>query len=121
MTRKRLQVDGAKILVLGLAFKENCPDVRNTRVIDIVSELSEFNCQVEVYDPWVNAHEAAEEYGITLVSALEPGFYDAIVIAVAHRQFRELGIDGLRRLLKSTSVIYDLKYVLPADSADLRL
>jgi UDP-N-acetyl-D-galactosamine dehydrogenase len=121
MTRKRLQVDGAKILVLGLAFKENCPDVRNTRVIDIVSELSEFNCQVEVYDPWVNAHEAAEEYGITLVSALEPAFYDAIVIAVAHRQFRELGIDGLRRLLKSTSVIYDLKYVLPADSADLRL
>lgn len=121
MMRRRVQVDGAKVLVLGLAFKENCPDLRNTKVVDIISELREFNCSVEVYDPWVDGESAAEEYGISPILAPGAGRYDAVIIAVAHRQFRDLGVEGIRRLLVPQGVIYDLKYVLPASAADLRL
>ena len=121
MTRKRLQVDNAKILVMGLAFKENCPDIRNTRVIDIVNELREYHCQVDVYDPWVSSEEALREYDIRTVDTPVRATYDAIVLAVAHRQFREMGIDAVRELGKAEHVFYDLKYVFNAQAADLRL
>ena len=121
MTRKRIHVDGARILVMGLTFKENCPDLRNTRVVDIVSELREYNCQVDVYDPWVSAEEARHEYQLEMLSELRPGTYDGIVLAVAHAQFREMGAAEIRRLGKASHVLYDLKYLLPADASDLRL
>jgi UDP-N-acetyl-D-galactosamine dehydrogenase len=121
MTKKRLHVDGAKVLVMGLTFKENCPDLRNTRVVDIVAELQEYNCQVDVFDPWVSVEEAVHEYGITPVAIPEAGVYDAIVLAVAHKQFREMGAASIRALGKATAVLYDLKYVLSAQESDLRL
>lgn len=121
MIKKRIQVDGARVLVLGLAFKENCPDLRNTRVVDIVKELKQYNCQVDVYDPWVSTEEALHEYGIMLVQTLHQGAYDSIIIAVAHNQFKSMGADGIHALGKTPHVLYDLKYVLPAESVDLRL
>lgn len=121
MTRRRIQVDGARVLVMGLAFKENCPDLRNTRVVDIVAELNEYHCAVDVYDPWVSAAEAQHEYGLTPVDAPEPGAYDAVIVAVAHQQFKALGAAGIRALGKEQHVLYDLKYVLGADESDLRL
>ncbi len=121
MTKKRIQVDGARVLVMGLAFKENCPDLRNTRIVDIVAELQEYNCQVDVYDPWVSAEESVHEYGITPIRSPEPGTYDGVILAVAHNEFRALGADGIRALGKPVHVLYDLKYVLAADEADLRL
>jgi UDP-N-acetyl-D-galactosamine dehydrogenase len=121
MTKKRIQVDGARVLVMGLAFKENCPDLRNTRIVDIVAELREYNCQVDVYDPWVSAEESVHEYGITPIRSPEPGTYDGVILAVAHNEFRALGADGIRALGKPVHVLYDLKYVLAADEADLRL
>jgi UDP-N-acetyl-D-galactosamine dehydrogenase len=121
MTRRRLQVDNARVLVMGLAFKENCPDLRNTRVIDIVEELAEYNCQVDVCDPWVSAEEAQHEYGISTVTEPELGVYDAIIIAVAHRQFIDMGAQALRALGKPSHVLFDLKYILPAEQSDLRL
>jgi UDP-N-acetyl-D-galactosamine dehydrogenase len=121
MTRERIYVQGARVLVMGLTFKENCPDLRNTRVVDIIKELGEYNVDVDVYDPWVDAKEAVHEYGIHPVQALEKGRYDAVIMAVAHRQFVELGIDAIRALGKPKHVLYDLKYILPADQSELRL
>ncbi|MEQ1594221.1 MAG: Vi polysaccharide biosynthesis UDP-N-acetylglucosamine C-6 dehydrogenase TviB [Casimicrobium sp.] len=121
MTRKRIQVDGARVLIMGLAFKENCPDLRNTRVVDIVRELADFGVCVDVYDPWVSAAEAVHEYGITPVEQPAAGTYDAIVIAVAHREFKAMGIDAIRALGKESHQIFDLKYVFTADETDLRL
>lgn len=121
MTKKRIQVDGARILVMGLTFKENCPDLRNTRVVDIVAELQEYNCEVDVYDPWVTAEESVHEYGISPVPTLNPATYDGIILAVAHNEFRAMGANGIRALGKSVHVLYDLKYVLAAESVDLRL
>lgn len=121
MTRKRIQVDGARILVMGLAFKENCPDIRNTRVVDIIAELREYNCDVDVYDPWVSPEEADHEYGLKPIERPEAEVYDAIIIAVAHAQFREMTSGHLRGLCRRPSVIYDLKYVLPVSDSDLRL
>ena len=121
MTKRRLQVDGAKVLVMGLTFKENCPDLRNTRVVNIVTELKDYNCDVDVYDPWVTVAEAKYEYGITSISQPQPGAYDAVILAVAHHQFKTLGVAGIRKLGKPNHVLYDLKYVLSADEADLRL
>lgn len=121
MTKKRIQVEGAKVLVMGLTFKENCPDIRNTRVVDIVAELKDYNCEVDVYDPWVVAEEAEHEYGIKPVAKPAPAKYDAIILAVAHRQFKAMGGASIRCLGKSTAVLYDLKYVLPAEDSDLRL
>jgi UDP-N-acetyl-D-galactosamine dehydrogenase len=121
MTKKRIQVEGARVLVMGLTFKEDCPDLRNTRVVDIVSELKEYNCLVDVYDPWVVVGDAEEEYSIRPVVSLESGSYDAIVLAVAHRQFREMGVEAIRALTKPASILYDLKYLLPAQDSDLRL
>jgi UDP-N-acetyl-D-galactosamine dehydrogenase len=121
MTKRRIQVVGAKVLVMGLTFKENCPDLRNTRVIDIVTELNDYNCDVSVYDPWVAVEGALQEYGITPITQLEEGSYDAIILAVAHRHFKEMGYAAIRALAKPVSVLYDLKYVLAAQESDLRL
>lgn len=121
MTKKRIHVDGAKVVVMGLAFKENCPDIRNTRVIDIISELKEYNCVVDVFDPWVNIEEAQCEYGITPIKTLGLSKYDAIILAVAHREFREMGASAIRSLGKPSSVLYDLKFVVSPSEADLRL
>lgn len=121
MTKKRIQVDGARILVMGLTFKENCPDLRNTRVVDIVAELKEYNCEVDVYDPWVTAEESVHEYGIFPVATVDPATYDGIILAVAHNEFRAMGAEGIRALGKPVHVLYDLKYVLTAEAVDLRL
>jgi UDP-N-acetyl-D-glucosamine/UDP-N-acetyl-D-galactosamine dehydrogenase len=121
MTKRRLQVDGARILVMGLAFKENCPDLRNSRVVDILTELKEYHCQVDVFDPWVSAEEAQHEYGILPVKEADIGAYDGIIVAVAHRQFREMGVDAIRKFGKPGHVLYDLKYLFPAQASDLRL
>jgi UDP-N-acetyl-D-galactosamine dehydrogenase len=121
MTRKGINPVGARVLVLGLAFKENCPDLRNTRVVDIIAELADFQAQVDVYDPWVDAAEAQHEYGITPIAAPKTGEYDAIVLAVGHAEFAKLGGEGVRALGKANSVVYDVKYVLPRDAVDGRL
>jgi UDP-N-acetyl-D-galactosamine dehydrogenase len=121
MTKRRIQVDGARVLVLGLTFKENCPDLRNTKVVDIVRELQEYNVKADVYDPWIAFAEAQHEYGITPIRQPESGAYDAVIIAVAHHQFKELGVAGIRAFGKTAHVLYDLKYVLVADESDLRL
>jgi UDP-N-acetyl-D-galactosamine dehydrogenase len=121
MTKRKLQVDGARILVMGLTFKENCPDIRNTRVVDIVAELKEYNCKVDVYDPWIAKEETQHEYGITPVEQPEAGAYDGIVLAVAHHQFAEMGIEAIRKLGKPGHVLYDLKYLFSAEATDLRL
>ena len=121
MTQRRIHVQGARVLVMGLAFKENCPDLRNTRIVDIVKELAEYDVQADVYDPWVSTEEAQHEYGITPVRQLEPAAYDAIIIAVAHEQFKAMGAPALRALGKPQHVLYDLKYVLSAAESDMRL
>jgi UDP-N-acetyl-D-glucosamine/UDP-N-acetyl-D-galactosamine dehydrogenase len=121
MIKKKIQVEGAKVLVLGLSFKENCPDIRNTKIIDIVNELTEYNIAADVYDPWVDTSEAQYEYGITPVTNLEQGQYDAVILAVAHDQFKTMGADALHALGKSAHILYDLKYVLDQSETDLRL
>jgi len=121
MLKSRIQVENSNILILGLAFKENCPDLRNTRVVDIVNELKGYNVNVDVYDPWVIPKDAEHEYGIKPVQNLQEGKYDAIVIAVAHREFCAMGAEGMRRLGKRLHVLYDVKYVLSKQDADMRL
>jgi UDP-N-acetyl-D-galactosamine dehydrogenase len=121
MLKRCIQVENAKVLVMGLAFKENCPDLRNTKVVDIITELKDYHVNVDVYDPWVSAEGAQHEYGITPVSAPEAGQYDAIILAVAHNEFRDLGAAGMRRFGKKEHVLFDLKYVLPKGEADIRL
>jgi UDP-N-acetyl-D-galactosamine dehydrogenase len=121
MARKGINPVGARVLVLGLAFKENCPDLRNTRVIDIIDGLRDYSAQVDVHDPWIDAAEAAHEYGITPVADLQAGAYDAIVLAVGHEQFRALGADGVRALGKPGAVLYDVKCLLSRDDVDGRL
>jgi UDP-N-acetyl-D-glucosamine/UDP-N-acetyl-D-galactosamine dehydrogenase len=121
MTKKRIHVDGARVLVMGLSFKENCPDLRNTRVIDIVSELEDYNCKVDVYDPWVNQIEAQREYGISPIDEPVQGTYDAIIIAVSHYQFKTMGSKVIRAMGKPNVVLCDIKYVLNAADTDVRL
>ena len=121
MLKKGIQPNGARALVLGLAFKENCPDVRNTKVVDIVKELSTYGLDVDVHDPWCDAAEARHEYDIELLASPEDSTYDVVILAVAHEQFRNMGVEGIQRLCKPTSVVYDIKYVLPIDSVDDRL
>tara|TARA_R110002167_G_scaffold98718_3_gene259359 strand:- start:10311 stop:11588 length:1278 start_codon:yes stop_codon:yes gene_type:complete len=121
MTQKKIQVMGSRVLILGLAFKENCPDLRNTRIVDMIKELNEYHAQVEVYDPWVCPIEAKHEYGLELVEALEPGRYDAVILAVAHNQFEALGVAAIKGLCKPSSVLFDIKHMLPAASVDGRL
>ncbi len=121
MIKKRIQVEGAKVLVLGLSFKENCPDVRNTKVIDIVHELEEYNIEVDVYDPWVDKAEAEREYNVTPISKPAMNNYDGIILAVAHNEFVELGVDQIRAFGKNEHVLYDLKYVFTKEDTDIRL
>lgn len=123
MLHRGLPVKGAKVLVLGITFKENCPDVRNTKVVDLVSELKDYGCETDIYDPWADAAEVQHEYKITLSSVLRPpaGGYAAVVVAVAHNQFKEMGPEAVRALMKPDGILYDLKYVLPKESVDGRL
>ncbi|WP_305759926.1 Vi polysaccharide biosynthesis UDP-N-acetylglucosamine C-6 dehydrogenase TviB [Brevundimonas sp.] len=121
MLRKGIEMAGSRVLLLGLAFKENCPDLRNTRCVDILRELEEYNVTVDVHDPWVDPDEARHEYGVSLIETPEAGVYDAIILAVAHQQFRELGAEGVAALGQPACVVYDLKYVLPPGASDLRL
>ncbi|UYF99262.1 Vi polysaccharide biosynthesis UDP-N-acetylglucosamine C-6 dehydrogenase TviB [Halomonas sp. GD1P12] len=121
MIKRRIHVEGSRVLVLGLTFKENCPDLRNTRVVDILAELADYGVCVDVYDPQVSKAEAEAEYGITPVESPKAGAYDAMILAVAHREFCELGAQGIRVWGKPEHVLYDLKYVLPKHDADLRL
>lgn len=121
MIKKRIHIEGAKVLVMGLTFKENCPDLRNTRVIDIINELKDYDIHVDVYDPWVSVDEAQHEHGITPIQSLKPESYDSIVLAVAHEQFRQLGSAGIKALGKQDCVTYDLKCLFDADSTDIRL
>lgn len=121
MIKKKIQVEGSKVLVLGLSFKENCPDIRNTKVIDIVKELQEYHMDVDVYDPWIDSEETQHEYGITPVNQPTAGQYDAVILAVAHDEFKEMGIEAIRSLGKASHVLYDLKYVLAQSESDIRL
>jgi len=121
MLKRGIQPNGARILVLGLTFKENCPDVRNTKVVDIVSEMTTYGARVDVHDPWVDAAEAQDAYGIELVAQPEKGAYDAVILAVAHQQFREAGTDALRAYGRHGAIVYDIKYLLPANASDGRL
>jgi len=121
MIRKRIHVAGSRILVMGLTFKENCPDLRNTRVVDVIAELESLGAEVDVLDPWVNAEDARRTYGVHLVDAPEPGLYDGVVLAVAHRQFHDMGPDAVRALGKPECVIYDVKSALPVALVDGRL
>jgi UDP-N-acetyl-D-galactosamine dehydrogenase len=121
MVRKGINPVQARILILGLAFKENCPDLRNTRVVDIVHALQAYNAAVDIHDPWVSAAEAEHEYAITPVAEPASGGYDAVIVAVGHRQFVAMGAEGVRRFGKPSSVVYDVKYVLPREAVDGRL
>lgn len=121
MLKRRIQVNGARVLIMGLTFKENCPDLRNTRVVDVIAELESYGVVVDVYDPWADASEAHLEYGLTLVDQPERGTYDAMMIAVAHDEFGALGAEGIHALGRSDHVLYDLKHILPAGLSDLRL
>jgi UDP-N-acetyl-D-galactosamine dehydrogenase len=121
MTKRRIHVQGARVLVLGLTFKENCPDLRNTRVVDIVRELAEYDVQADVCDPWVSSEEAQHEYGIVPIEQPAIGEYDAIIVAVAHNQFKEMGEQAIRALGKPAHVLFDLKYILPPSGSDIRL
>jgi UDP-N-acetyl-D-galactosamine dehydrogenase len=121
MVRKGINPVRARILVLGLTFKENCPDLRNTRVVDIIETLRSYNADVDVYDPWVPPEEARREYGIEPIGTPQPHTYDAVVLAVAHREFAALGAAGIRALTKPDGVVYDVKHVLPKQAVDGRL
>ena len=121
MVQRRIHAAQARVLVLGLAFKENCPDLRNTRVIDVVNEFRNYHADVDVHDPWVDATQARREYGLELVQELVPGAYDAVVLAVAHRQFVEMGAQKIRALGKPGAVLFDVKQVLPREAVDDRL
>jgi UDP-N-acetyl-D-galactosamine dehydrogenase len=121
MLQKELPLRGGKVLLLGLTFKENCPDVRNTRVIDVYNELKSYGLEVDVHDPWVDQTIADAEFGIKLLSEPEVGAYDAVVIAVAHQQFKAMGYSRIEQLCKPKSLIFDVKYVLPVDTSDERL
>lgn len=121
MLKKQIQVDGANVLVMGLTFKENCPDLRNTKITDIVSELKEYNINVDITDPWCSSDEAEHEYGLSLTESPSQSHYDAIILAVAHNEFKELGAENIHKLGKESHVLYDLKYVLPKEQVDMRL
>jgi len=121
MIKRNLKVNGANVLVMGLTFKENCPDVRNTKVVDILSELAEYEMNVDVYDPWVNPEDAKHEYNVDLIDAPKAGNYDAIIFAVAHHQFKAMSNSEIKALMKDNHIIYDLKYMLDMDFSDIRL
>ena len=121
MTKKRIHVVDANVLIMGLTFKENCPDLRNTRVVDLVEEFEGFNCNVDVYDPWVDKDESVHEYNIKPIDQPEAGNYDAILLAVAHDEFKELSVEQIKAFGKDNHVLYDIKYLLGANEVDGRL
>ena len=121
MTGKRIQVNGSRILVLGITFKENCPDIRNSKVVEVVRELEQYGARVDVHDPWADPGDCRHEYGLRLTRTLKRGSYDAVIVAVAHRQFHELGAARVHGLCRRKHVIYDIKHVLPAAQVDGRL
>jgi len=121
MLKRRIQVNGARVLVLGLTFKENCPDLRNTHVVDVVAELRDYGVQVDVHDPWVHAADAKHEYGLDLIAEPEDVTYDGVILAVAHDRYRDAGATALRRYGNLNHVLYDLKSVFGHDESDLRL
>jgi UDP-N-acetyl-D-galactosamine dehydrogenase len=121
MIKKRIHVKGSRILMMGLTFKENCPDLRNSKVADVVTELQKYGAKVDVYDPWIDAAECEHEYGIKPVRAPAKGRYDAVVLAVAHKEFRDLGVAAIRAYAKKPHVLYDIKYLFEADEVDGRL
>ena len=121
MLKRRVHVDGARVLILGLTFKENCPDLRNTRVVDVVAELRDYGVHVDVHDPWVNAADVKQEYGLALVTTPEPEAYDGVILAVAHDSYREAGAAALRGYGRPGHVFCDLKSVFARDESDLRL
>jgi UDP-N-acetyl-D-galactosamine dehydrogenase len=119
---KRGVISGnSNVLVMGLTFKENCPDLRNTRVVDIVAELEDYGSNVDVYDPWVDVRESEQEYGITPIQTLQKNHYDAVIIAVSHQEFLEMGVEKIRSFCKPEGIIYDVKHILPKDAVDGRL
>ncbi len=121
MTKKRIHVVDANVLIMGLTFKENCPDLRNTRVVDLVQEFESFNCNVDVYDPWINKEEALHEYSIKPINEPVQGKYDAIILAVAHNEFKEMSVEQIRAYGKDNHVLYDIKYLLKVGEVDGRL
>lgn len=121
MINKGIEVAGANILVMGLTFKEDCPDLRNTKVIDVIHELQEYKLNVDVYDPWIDKTEAEQEYEIAPINKPVGNHYDAVLLAVAHTEFKEMGRSGIDVFCKHKSLIYDLKYILPREDVDLRL
>ena len=121
MTKKHIHIADANVLIMGLTFKENCTDHRNTRVIDLVKEFKKFNCNVDIYDPWVNKNEANDEYNIQLIDKPTNGKYDAIVLAVAHDEFKALSEEQIRAYGKVNHILYDIKYLLKANESDGRL
>lgn len=121
MTQRRIHVVDSRILIMGLTFKENCPDLRNTRVVDIINEFEAYHSKVDVYDPWVDAKEARHEYGLEVITKPETNKYDAIILAVGHAQFIEMGVDEIRRFGKADNILYDVKYALPKEQVDGRL
>ncbi|WP_044436732.1 Vi polysaccharide biosynthesis UDP-N-acetylglucosamine C-6 dehydrogenase TviB [Acinetobacter ursingii] len=121
MVKQRIQVVGSKILIMGLSFKENCPDIRNTKIVDMVKALKEYDLDLDIYDPWVDSREVEHEYGLAPIKELQQGQYDAIVLAVAHDQFKSMTIDQFKQLGKEKHVLYDLKYVLDKEQSNIRL
>jgi UDP-N-acetyl-D-galactosamine dehydrogenase len=121
MLKHRIQIENANVLVMGLTFKENCPDIRNTKVVDSINSLKKYNVNVDVYDPWVDPEAAQHEYGILPIKEPKHGHYDAILLAVGHEQFKEMGVSAMRRFGKKEHVLFDLKYVFPKEEVDMRL
>jgi UDP-N-acetyl-D-galactosamine dehydrogenase len=121
MNQRRIHVKDARVLVLGATFKENCPDIRNSKVFDVVRELKKHGALVDVYDPWADGAECKHEYGVRLTKDPQPGQYDAVVMAVAHKEFKEMGVRGARRYGRKNHVLFDIKHVYPASETDGRL
>ena len=121
MVKQRIQVVGSKILIMGLSFKENCPDIRNTKIVDMVKALTEYDLDLDIYDPWVDAIEVEREYGFAPICAIEQGQYDAIIIAVAHDEFKQMTVSDFKKLGKDQYVLYDLKYVMDKEHSNIRL
>ncbi len=121
MTNKHINVDGSNILIMGMTFKENCPDIRNTRVVDVVEKFNQFNCNVDIYDPWVNKIDAEYEYGIVPIDTPAKNKYDAIVLAVSHNEFKNLSLEQVQAFGKYNHVIYDVKYLFDISEVDGRL
>ncbi len=121
MSMKKIQMVDSNILVMGLTFKENCPDIRNTKVTDVIAELASFHTNIDVYDPWADAGEVKQAYGLTLVDKPKQNHYDAAIVCVAHDQIKEMGIDAIKALCKDVHVIFDVKYLFDKDQVDDRL